>query len=118
MKIRRIVPDISSTALEESKKFYADFIGLKLAMDMGWILTFVSESNPTAQINILKSDKPTVDNSNVAISIEVSDVDGLYKKALAENKEIVYPLKNEEWGVKRFFVIDPNGVTVNIMCHL
>ena len=118
MEFRRIIPDISSTDLEESKKFYVDFIGLKLAIDMGWILTFISESNPTAQINILQSSQPTIDNSNVAISIEVSDVDGLYEKALLDNREIVYQLTNEEWGVKRFFVLDPNGVTVNIMCHL
>jgi predicted enzyme related to lactoylglutathione lyase len=118
MKIRRITPDVTSDKIEESKRFYADFIGLKLAMDMDWILTFISESNPTAQINLLRSDKQDVDNSNVAISIESSDVDGLYKKALAEKREIIYPLKVEKWGVKRFFIKDPNGVTVNIMCHI
>ena len=118
MNIRRIVPDISSTNLEESKKFYSDFIGLKLAMDMGWILTFISKSNPTAQINILRSKQPTVDNSNFAISIEVADVDKLYKKTLLNNWKIVYHLTNEEWGVRRFFIKDPDGVTVNIMCHL
>lgn len=118
MKFRRITPDITSNKIEESKKFYADFIGLKLAMDMGWILTFISESNPTAQINLLLSEEQSIDNSNVAISIESSNVDGLYKKALSENMEIIYPLKIEQWGVKRFFVKDPNGVTVNIMCHI
>ncbi len=118
MRFRRITPDIISNKFEESKAFYSGFVGLKLAMDMGWILTYISESNPTAQINILHSDNQNIDNSNVAISIESSDVDGLYKKALAENIEIVNPLKVEEWGVKRFFVMDPNGVTVNIMCHV
>jgi catechol 2,3-dioxygenase-like lactoylglutathione lyase family enzyme len=118
MKIRKIVPDISSTDLEASKKFYCDFIGLKLAMDMGWILTFISESNPTAQINILQSDKANVDNANFMISLEVTDVDKLYKIAQALNLHIVYPLANEKWGVRRFFVKDPNGVTVNIMCHI
>jgi predicted enzyme related to lactoylglutathione lyase len=118
MKFRRITPDIISNKIRESKDFYINFIGLKLAMDMGWILTFISESNPTAQINLLHSDHQYIDNSNVAISIEASDVDGLYEKALAENLEVVYPLKVETWGVKRFFVKDPNGVTVNIMCHV
>ncbi|RMD92001.1 MAG: glyoxalase [Calditrichaeota bacterium] len=118
MEFRRITPDIYSNKIEESKKFYSEFIGLKLAMDMGWILTFISESNPTAQINILHSDKQNIDNSNVAISIESSDVEGLYKKALTENIKVIYPLKIEKWGVKRFFIKDPNGVTVNIMCHI
>lgn len=118
MKFRRITPDITSNKIEESKKFYADFIGLKMAMDMGWILTFISESNQTAQINLLRSNDLHIDNSNVAISIEVSDVEALYKKALSENRVIDYPLTVEKWGVKRFFVKDPNGVTVNIMCHI
>jgi uncharacterized glyoxalase superfamily protein PhnB len=118
MKFRRITPDINSNKIEDSKNFYSSFVGLKLAMDMDWILTFVSESNPTAQINLLRSDKRDIDNSNVMISIESSDVDALYKKALAQNIEIIYPLKVEDWGVKRFFVKDPNGVTVNIMCHI
>lgn len=118
MEFRRITPDISSNKIEESKAFYCGFVGLKLAMDLEWILTFMSESNPTAQINILRSEKQDIDNLNVAISFESSDVDGLYEKALAENVEIVYPLKVEDWGVKRFFVKDPNGVTVNIMCHV
>ena len=118
MNIKRIVPDISSTNIEESKKFYVDFIGLKLAMDMGWILTFVSTSNPTAQVNILQSNQLNVDNSACAISLEVADVKKLYNKALSANMEIVYPLKDEKWGVRRFFVKDPNGVTVNIMCHI
>ena len=117
MKFRRITPDLNSNKIEESKKFYSDFIGLKLAMDMGWILTFISESNPTAQINIMASDKQDIDNSNVAISIESSDVVGLYKKAIEKHIQIIYPLTIENWGVKRFFVKDPNGVTVNIMCH-
>ncbi len=117
MEFRRIVPDITSNKIAESKNFYTAFVGLKLAMDMGWILTFISESNPKAQINLLYSDKQNIDNSNVMLSIESSDVEGLYKKALSEKREVTYPLKIEEWGVKRFFVKDPNGVTVNIMCH-
>jgi predicted enzyme related to lactoylglutathione lyase len=118
MNIIRIVPDITSTKMEESKSFYSDFIGLKLAMDMGWILTFVSESNPTAQINLLKSDEPVSGNSNFGISFEVSDIDVMYEKAKSGKYEITYPITNEPWGVRRFFVKDPNGVIVNLMTHI
>lgn len=58
MDIRRIVPNISSAHFEESKQFHVDFLGLKLAMDKQWILTFVSESNPTAQITIIQKENP------------------------------------------------------------
>lgn len=30
---------------------------------------------------------------------------------------IVYPATDEPWGVRRFFVADPNSVTINILSH-
>lgn len=117
MEIRRIVPDISSDQIDESKRFYQDFLGMNLEMDMEWILTFVSTSNPTAQITILKTEGPVRSNSNIMISMEVEDVDLAYDKAVDYGYEITYPLTVESWGVKRFFVKDPNGVIINLMCH-
>ena len=118
MEIKRIVPNISSNSMEESRKFYSDFLGLKIVMDMEWILTFASVSNPTAQISIVKNDKPNVFVSDITISIEVNDIDALYKKAVALDYKIPYSITNEPWGVRRFFVKDPNNVIINIMCHL
>jgi predicted enzyme related to lactoylglutathione lyase len=118
MSIRRIVPNISSTKFEESKKFYRDFLGLTLAMDMEWILTFVSSTNQTAQISIVKGENTAGSHSSITLSIEVSDLDALYDKALSFHYEIVYPITTEPWGVRRFFLKDPNGVTINLMTHL
>lgn len=116
--IRRIVPNIYSNDLEKSKAFYLDFLEMRLAMDMGWILTFVANGNETAQISILKNDTNNVlDNGAIFLSIEVADVNILYQKAQALNIEIVYPLSDEAWGVRRFFVKDPNGATLNILSH-
>tara|TARA_B100000949_G_scaffold173881_1_gene154405 strand:- start:234 stop:518 length:285 start_codon:yes stop_codon:yes gene_type:complete len=93
-----------------------DFLGMELVMDIGWVITFASKENPTAQINIFKNDKPIVDAS--FISIEVSNVDQLYKQAQENKFSIVYELRNESWGVRRFFVKDPNGATINLLSHL
>ena len=119
MLVKRILPNISSNKMDESKDFYLNFIGLNLVMDMHWVLTFASPSNPTAQINIVKSDNLFVSNDHVTISVEVSDVDNLYEKAKKLNYEITYPLTNEPWGsIRRFWVKDPNGITLNLMAHI
>jgi catechol 2,3-dioxygenase-like lactoylglutathione lyase family enzyme len=34
MNIRRIVPNIQSDRVDESRKFYTEFLGLEVAMDM------------------------------------------------------------------------------------
>lgn len=118
MSIKRIVPNISSIKLDESKEFYINFLGLTLAMDMKWILTFVSDTNPTAQISIVQSDNSDNLNPNITLSIEVSDIDNLYEKAKELNYEIIYEITNEPWSVRRFWVKDPNGVTINLMTHI
>tara|TARA_R110002050_G_scaffold171581_1_gene303647 strand:+ start:64 stop:420 length:357 start_codon:yes stop_codon:yes gene_type:complete len=117
--MRRIVPNIYSNNIEASKEFYINFLGMELVMDMEWILTFASKENETAQISIFNNEnKVPIDNAAIFLSIEVSDIDMYYKKAKEQDIEIVYPITNESWGVRRFFVKDPNGATINLLNHL
>lgn len=116
MSIRRVVPNVESDCFDESRQFYAGFLGFDVAMDMGWVMTFASQTNPTAQITILaKSDSSA---PNPQISIEVDDVNMIHAKAVEQGIPIVYPLTDEPWGVRRFFVVDPNGTVINILSHV
>ena len=115
MTIKRIVPDINSSRVDESREFYTDFLGFEVAMDMGFIVTFKSPSNPSAQISILRDGESSAPYP--ALTVEVEDVDGVHARALERGLDIVYPLTDESWGVRRFFVVDPNGVVLNVMSH-
>ncbi|WP_067174668.1 VOC family protein [Microtetraspora niveoalba] len=114
MSVRRIVPNVQSEALEESAKFYG-LLGLEEVMNLGWIRTFASPSAPTAQVSVMTGDKtaPVIPD----MSIEVDDVDAAYAAVRESGAEIVHPLQDEEWGVRRFFVRDPNGRVVNVLAH-
>ena len=116
--MRRIVPNIYSNAIEKSKQFYTEFLGMDVAMDLGWIVTFASNENTTAQISIFRNNenKP-LDNSAIFLSVEVSNIDNWFQRAKKQKIEIVYPITNESWGVRRFFVKDPNGATINLLSH-
>jgi len=54
MSVKRIVPDIKSKDLDASRQFYVDVLGLEVAMDMDFIVTLVSPSNPTAQVSLMR----------------------------------------------------------------
>jgi catechol 2,3-dioxygenase-like lactoylglutathione lyase family enzyme len=116
MSVRRIVPDIKSKQLASSQQFYVDVLGLELAMDMGVIVTLVSPTNPTAQVSLMRDDESSAILPQM--SIEVTDVDDVHARALSRGFKVVYPLTNEPWGVRRFFVTDPNGIIINVMCHI
>lgn len=124
LSIRRVVPTITTTAMNRSREFYEEFLGLQMAMDMGWIVTFVSPDNPTAQLSLVqRNDAETgVETAAaaqlVSLSIEVGNVDQLHREAAERGYAVVHPLTDEPWGVRRFHVLDPNGIVVNVMCHL
>jgi catechol 2,3-dioxygenase-like lactoylglutathione lyase family enzyme len=113
MSIKRVVPDITSERMDESRKFCTEFLSFDLAMDMGWVLTFASPQNPTAQITLVQGSEKAMPQPNM--SIEVADVDAVHAKALELGLPIVHPIANELWGVRRFFVADPNGVVINVL---
>jgi len=116
MDIRRIVMDIHSDQFDENRHFYADLIGLELGMDLGWIMTFGSPSNPTVQLTVINQDQTAPVNPN--LTIEVDDVKTVYGNAIKMGFKIVHPLTDEPWGVRRFFVVDPNGLVINVMSHI
>jgi predicted enzyme related to lactoylglutathione lyase len=103
--------------MDESRKFYTEFVGLEVAMDMGWVVTLVSPGNPTAQVSLIRGPAETPPQGILSLSIEVADVDAAHAKAAASGIPIIYPLTTEPWGVRRFHVTDPNGVVINIMSH-
>ena len=51
------------------------------------------------------------------MTVEVADVDAVYTRARERGVEIVYPLTDEPWGVRRFDAREPNGAVVNVMAH-
>ena len=116
MSVKRIVPDITSKDLDASRHFYVDVLGLQVAMDMGFVVTLVSPTNPTAQVSLVRDDESSAILPQ--ISVEVADVDDVHARAVSRGFKVVYPLTNEPWGVRRFFVTDPNGTVINVMCHM
>ncbi|MFE3858008.1 glyoxalase [Streptomyces griseorubiginosus] len=112
MSVRRIMPDIhvaSGEALSANRDFYG-LLGFEEVMNMGWVVTLASPANPTAQISFCTEERtaPVVPD----LSVEVEDA-----QVVASGAEVVRELRDEEWGVRRFFVRDPNGRVVNVLTH-
>jgi catechol 2,3-dioxygenase-like lactoylglutathione lyase family enzyme len=115
MSISRVVPDIESAQVDASRDFYVGVLGFEVAMDLGFVMTLASPTNPTAQITLMRSDGTA--GVVPQITVEVADVDRVHAEAVRRRAQVVYPLTDEPWGVRRFFVRDPNGVVLNVMSH-
>ncbi|MEV4947352.1 VOC family protein [Streptomyces sp. NPDC053755] len=120
MAVRRVVPDIRSEAAQESREFYG-LLGFEEVMNLGWIMTLASPSAPAAQISVMSGDRTAPVTPDMSIEVDdvddVDDVDAAYEAMRGSGAEIVHPLQDEEWGVRRFFVRDPGGRVVNVLSH-
>lgn len=121
MNIRRAIPVVRTEHLDESRAFWVDFLGFVPAMDEPGFLMLKSSSVETTQVIVVSGeagDAADVKVRDVDVSIEVDDVEGACDDAVRRGLEVVYPLTDEPWGIRRFFVRDPDGVVVNVAGHL
>ncbi len=113
MTINRAVPNISSDRAADTRDFFTELLGFDVVMDLGWVVTLASPTNPSVQVTIIGSDDPAAPG----ISVEVDDVDAVHARAVEQGVEIAYPLRDEEWGVRRFMLREPSGTIVNVLSH-
>jgi catechol 2,3-dioxygenase-like lactoylglutathione lyase family enzyme len=113
VSVNRAVPNIRTDRPEETRDFFVDLFGFEVAMDLGWVMTLASPDNPSLQVTIVSND----DMSAPGMSVGVPDVDAVHAKALERGLEIAYPLRDEEWGVRRFMLRDPSGTIINVVSH-
>lgn len=112
MGVLRIVPNRYTQDAKAGRGFFNDILGLETAMEMDFITTYRSAEQPLAQISILREDPSGL---KPAYSVGVDDVDACHARAVEAGHEIVYALRDEPWGVRRFFVRDPMGDIANVV---
>lgn len=115
--IRRIVPYADGADLGASRDFYVEVLGLEVAMEDP-VLGLRSPANPTAQVLVLP---PGAEHPQPRFGVDVGEpaaVDAAHALAVRRGLRVVYPLTDEPWGVRRFFVEDPGGTVINVLAHL
>ena len=113
MTISRAVPNIKTEQPAETRDFFVGLLGFEVAMDLGWVMTLASPTDPAVQVTVISND----DMAAPGISVGVDDVDAVHAKAVEQGFEIVYPIRDEEWGVRRFMLREPSGTVVNVVSH-
>ena len=115
MAVLRIVTDIKTNDVAGLRQFYRALFDLDAAMDLGWIVTLSSGGTMPVQISLASeggSGAPVPD-----LSIEVVDIDAVYRRAKDQGVPIVYDITDEPWGVRRFFLRDPADKLLNVLAH-
>jgi catechol 2,3-dioxygenase-like lactoylglutathione lyase family enzyme len=106
---------LAAEQLDAAKTFYGEALGMKVVMDLGWIMTFAADGSMAPQSSVA-----TEGGSGTSVpdlSIEVDDLLEVHRRMQLAGFEIEYGPITEPWGVRRFYVRDPFGRLVNILEH-
>jgi catechol 2,3-dioxygenase-like lactoylglutathione lyase family enzyme len=117
MAVRRIVAYAGGDERAASRDFYVGVLGMRVAMEDP-VLDLQSPENPAAEVIIGAQE---MQDARPSFGIDVGEpaaVDAAHAEAVSRGLRVVYPLTNEPWGVRRFFVEDPGGTVVNVLAHI
>lgn len=115
MRVHQIIADLPVADLESAAGFYTDYLGLSVEeFNLGWVARYTSPDTG-AHLQLVTHDATAP--ANPIVSVKVDDVDAAYAEAQQRGYEIVHSLRDEAWGVRRFFVRAPDGNVLNIVQH-
>ncbi|GAA1227514.1 VOC family protein [Prauserella halophila] len=114
--IKRIIPYADGDDLAASREFYVAVFGFEVAMEEP-VLGLTSPVDPSDQVLIPPRG---MESPSPRFGIDVGEpaaVDAAHAEVVRRGLRVVYPLTDEPWGVRRFFVADPSGTVVNVLAH-
>jgi len=116
MRITGIHANLPVADIAVARDFYTDYLGLNVEeFNMGWVARY-SSPDGGASVQLVTRDATAPQDS--VISVHAGEhVDEAYEEAKRRGYEIVHPLTQEAWGVRRFLVRAPDGNVINVVSH-
>lgn len=114
MRAEEVTINLRTDNVEQAREFFR-FLGLtEETMNQGWVARFNSPDSG-ACVQVVTRDATAPEDS--VMTVKVDDVDAAYEDAKRRGYEIVHPVTDEPWGIRRFFVRSPDGHVINVAQH-
>ncbi|MEW7291656.1 VOC family protein [Aquimarina sp. 2304DJ70-9] len=115
---------IITDKLTETKEFYTNVLNFGISFENDFYL-LMHTPDKSSEISFLQpnhpSQKPIFQSSfngnGVFLTIEVEEVDKMYKQLKNRGVSIEIEIRDEPWGDRHFAIVDPNGVGIDIVTY-
>ncbi|MFV1884636.1 MAG: VOC family protein [Balneola sp.] len=115
---------IITEKFNETKEFYTNILGFGVSFENDFYL-LMHTPDKSAEISFLKPYHPTqkpifqspFTGKGVYLTIEVDNVDEVYKQFKSKNIKPEIEIRDEVWGDRHFAIVDPNGIGIDIVTY-
>jgi catechol 2,3-dioxygenase-like lactoylglutathione lyase family enzyme len=112
--VRRIIPYHESRDYDATRAFYGGVLKLEEGSFGGGYIGFGADQ---AQVVFAPPGvEPLLPDMGIDVGSRAA-VDAAHAEAVRGGHEVIYGPVDESWGVRRFFVRDPNGVVISVLAH-
>ncbi|UAB84567.1 VOC family protein [Zunongwangia sp. SCSIO 43204] len=110
--------------LVETKAFYTEVLDFGIRFENDFYL-LMHTPNESAEISFLLPGHPSqqpifqpeFNGRGVYLTLEVDNVDAVYKQMKEKGIAIEVELREEDWGDRHFAIVDPNGIGIDIVTY-
>lgn len=115
---------IITEKLSETKKFYTEVLDFGVSFENEFYILLHTPNN-SAEISFLQPNHPSqkpifqsaFNGKGVYLTIEVENVDEIYKRLKDIGVSMEFEIRDELWGDRHFAIKDPNGIGIDIVTY-
>jgi len=117
--VNRLIVNICSDKLSESRDFYTKLFDFKIDFDSDWFVHLISKDNQL-ELGIIDRTNQIVPSEyqnlpqGFYVTFVVDNVDEIYEISKKENIEIIEKPNDTFYGQRRLLLKDPNGTLVDV----
>ncbi len=116
-------PVIVTEELRACRDFYRQWFGFEVAFEASWFVLLQTASGPwPVALAFMHPDHPSSPPTPAAykgdgafVTLQVADARVEYDRLRGVDLDVALPLTEEPWGQRRFGVLDPAGMWVDVV---
>jgi uncharacterized glyoxalase superfamily protein PhnB len=122
MHLKDLYSVIATDQLSECRDFYVHWFHFEVVFEASWFVYLASKGDHSLGIAFMSPEHPSrppgperFSGHGMFLTLQVADATAEYVRLRAAGAPIVYELRDEPWGQRRFALRDPSNTFVDIV---
>lgn len=108
--------------LKKTRDFYTQWFGFTPVFESSWFILLQSQGKKNFTIAFMHEVHPSsppvpkaMKGDGSFLTLQVADAKKVHDSMIKAGLKMSYNLKDEDWGQRRFAILDPNGMHVDVV---
>lgn len=122
MQLQSVYQIVVTDRLIESRDFYVRWFGFEPLFEASWFVYLQAGGGQPWGLAFMSSDHPSqppgpevFNGKGTFLTFQVEDATAEFARLKNAGVRIAYPLRDEDWGQRRFGLLDPSGMWVDVV---